>query len=57
MVGYSELLFTTKQAAGSTRQYLLFYLTVAAIYLLMTLLSNAGFSLIERRFRRWQPAL
>ncbi|PTU65826.1 ABC transporter permease [Chromobacterium sp. Panama] len=57
VVGYSELLFTTKQAAGSTRQYLLFYLTVAVIYLLMTLLSNAGFSLIERRFRRWQPAL
>ncbi|WP_018153123.1 ABC transporter permease [Leeia oryzae] len=56
VVGYNELLFTTKQAAGSTRQYLLFYMAVAAIYLLVTLLSNAVFVRFERSFRRWMPA-
>jgi polar amino acid transport system permease protein len=56
VVGYNELLFTSKQAAGSTRQYLLFYLAVAAIYLSFTLLSNAVFYRFERNFRRWMPA-
>lgn len=55
VVGYNELLFTSKQAAGSTREYLLFYLAVALIYLGVTLASNAVFGLIERRFRRWMP--
>ncbi|MDN0076216.1 ABC transporter permease subunit [Crenobacter sp. SG2303] len=56
VVGYNELLFTTKQAAGSTREYLLFYLSVAAIYLAVTLLSNAVFGRFERNFSRWMPA-
>jgi len=57
VVGYNELLFTTKQAAGSSRQYLLFYLAVALIYLAITLLSNLLFARVERSFRRWLPAL
>jgi polar amino acid transport system permease protein len=56
VVGYNELLFTTKQAAGSTRQYLLFYVAVGLIYLVLTLLSNLVFNHFERSFRRWMPA-
>lgn len=56
VVGYNELLFTTKQAAGSTRQYLLFYVAVALLYLAVTLLSNLVFQHFERRFQRWMPA-
>ncbi|MXR37615.1 ABC transporter permease [Craterilacuibacter sinensis] len=56
IVGYSELLFTTKQAAGSTREYLLFYLSVSALYLLITLLSNLLFSRIDHHIARWMPA-
>lgn len=56
VVGYSELLFTTKQAAGSTREYLLFYVAVSLIYLLMTLLSNLLFTHADRRIARWMPA-
>ena len=32
IVGYSELLSVGKQAAGSTKHYLVFYLAVAAVY-------------------------
>lgn len=56
VVGYSELLFTTKQAAGSTREYLLFYVSVSVVYLLITLLSNLLFSRFDRRIGRWMPA-
>jgi len=52
VVGFSELLYIGKQAAGSTKQYFLFYSAVGAIYLAMTLGSNALFRLAERRFRR-----
>ncbi len=57
VVGFSELLYTAKQAAGSTREYLLFYLAVGAIYLAMTLGSNAAFRLLERQVRRGIPAV
>ena len=56
VVGYNELLFTAKQAAGSTKMYLLFYLSVGAMYLVITLLSNGVVARIESRFRRWMPA-
>ena len=56
VVGYNELLFTAKQAAGSTKMYLLFYLSVGAMYLVITLLSNGVVARIEARFRRWMPA-
>lgn len=52
VVGFSELLYIGKQAAGSTKHYFLFYLVVGAIYLVMTLGSNALFRLVERRFSR-----
>jgi polar amino acid transport system permease protein len=56
VVGYNELLFTAKQAAGSTKMYLLFYLSVGAMYLVITLLSNLVVERFESRFRRWMPA-
>ena len=56
VVGFSELLYTAKQAAGSTREYMLFYLAVGAIYLAMTLGSNALFRFLERQVRRGIPA-
>lgn len=57
VVGTSELLFTAKQAASSTRQYLLFYLTAAAFYYALTLLSNLLSGWLERRTRRWMPSV
>jgi polar amino acid transport system permease protein len=56
VVGFTELLYTGKQAAGSTRQYFLFYCAVGAIYLAMTLGSNVVFRAVERRLRRGIPA-
>ena len=55
VVGFTELLYTAKQAAGSTRHYFLFYCAVGAIYLVMTLGSNVLFRLAERRLRRGIP--
>ncbi len=55
VVGYTELLSTAKQAASSTREYLHYYLIVAAIYFAITKLSNLLFRRIERRFGRWMP--
>jgi polar amino acid transport system permease protein len=56
VVGYNELLFTAKQAAGSTKMYLLFYLCVGLMYLVITLLSNLVVERVEQRFRRWMPS-
>lgn len=57
VVGTSELLYTARQAAGSTRHYLTFYLTAAALYYVLTVLSNLFSGWLERRFRRWIPAV
>ncbi|HEX9906472.1 MAG TPA: ABC transporter permease [Propylenella sp.] len=57
VVGFSELLYVGKQAAGSTKEYFLFYMAVGAIYLVMTLGSNVVFRLAERRLRRSVPAV
>ncbi len=52
VVGFSELLYTAKQAAGSTKHYFVFYLAAGAIYLAMTLGSNLVLRLLERQLRR-----
>ena len=57
VVGFSELALTTRQAAGSTRAYFMFFLVAASMYLCLTLLSNVVFGYLERRARRGQPAL
>lgn len=51
VVGYTELTLATRQAAGNTKMYFLFYMTAAAIYLIITLVSKRGFSWLEQRFR------
>ncbi|SEB53240.1 amino acid ABC transporter membrane protein 1, PAAT family [Pseudomonas saponiphila] len=55
IVGYSELLSVGKQAAGSTKHYLVFYLAVAAFYFVITLVSGRLFRVLERRTNRWLP--
>lgn len=56
VVGFFELATTTKEAAGSTRNYLLFYSAAMVLYLSITLISNVGFRKLEARYRRGQAA-
>jgi len=56
VVGFSELALVTRQAAGVTREYLMFYLAAAGLYLCLSLLSNLFFRWLERRYRRGQAA-
>ena len=51
VVGYTELTLATKQAAGNTKMYFLFFMVAAAIYMIITLVSKRGFSWLERRVR------
>jgi polar amino acid transport system permease protein len=55
VVGYTELLLATRQAAGNTKLYLAFFLTAAMAYLSITLISNQVFNWLERHFRRGMP--
>ncbi|MGB0844677.1 MAG: ABC transporter permease, partial [Alphaproteobacteria bacterium] len=55
VVGFSELALETKQAAGATKAYFMFYVAAGVLYLLLTLFSTLVFSRIERHFRRGQP--
>jgi polar amino acid transport system permease protein len=57
VVGFTELATTTRQAAGSTRSYLMFYVAAACLYLALTLISNVAFRALEKRSRRGQPEL
>ncbi len=57
VVGFTELALATRQAAGVSKQYLLFFLVAAAVYLTITMLSNQLFGWLERRVRRGQPKL
>lgn len=52
VVGFSELTLVTRQAAGATKHYLMFFLAAGALYLLLTLVSNFVIRQIERRARR-----
>lgn len=57
VVGFTELALATKQAAGVSKLYLMFYLVALFTYLAITLLSNQVFGWLERRVRRGQPKL
>ena len=57
VVGYQELALATRQAAGMTKSYFMFYLAAGALYLLITLISNQVFKYAERHVRRGQPSL
>lgn len=47
VTGLAELMRTSQLAAGSTRQYFLFYITGACLYLILTSLSDRVFSAAE----------
>lgn len=57
VVGFSELTMTTRQAAGSTRAYFMFFMAAAILYLCVSLVSNQIFRVLENRSRRGQPEL
>jgi polar amino acid transport system permease protein len=57
VVGYTELALATRQAAGNTKLYLTFFFAAGLIYLLITLISQKGFAILERRVRRGQRRL
>jgi polar amino acid transport system permease protein len=57
IVGYSELALETKQAAGSTKHYFLFFLASAMIYLVISLASLRAFGFLDRKIRRGQPGV
>lgn len=52
VVGFSELTLVTRQAAGTTKHYLLFFMAAAVLYLGLTLISNVFIGIVERRARR-----
>lgn len=55
VVGFTELTLATRQAAGSTKAYMLFFCTAGAMYLAITLISTAVIKAIEKRSRRGFP--
>lgn len=57
VVGFTELTLATKQAAGVSKLYLMFYVITLLVYLSVTLISNQIFGWLERRVRRGQPKL
>jgi polar amino acid transport system permease protein len=57
VVGFSELTLVTRQAAGSTKAYMTFYLGAGVLYLLVTFVSSVVIGLIERRARRGMPRM
>ena len=56
VVGFTELTLATRQAAGTTKAYMLFFLAAGALYLLLTLVSNVAIYYIERRARKGMPS-
>lgn len=57
VVGDQELALATRLAGASTKQYFLFFMAAALMYLAITLVSNVIFRQIERQVRRGQPSL
>ena len=57
VIGSTELANVTRIAAGGSKQYLIFYLIAAMIYLTISISSNQLFAWLERRMRRGQQRL
>jgi len=57
VVGFFELTLATRQAAGVTKAYLLFYLAAGALYLALSLFSNAIIGRVEAWSRRGMPSV
>jgi polar amino acid transport system permease protein len=55
VVGFTELTLATRQAAGTTKAYMLFFLAAGFLYLMVTLVSNVFIGWAERRSRRGLP--
>jgi octopine/nopaline transport system permease protein len=56
VTGLAELMRTSQVAAGSTRQYFLFFIAGGALYLVLTSLSDRVFNRAERRADRSMPS-
>ncbi|OHV73299.1 ABC transporter permease [Ensifer sp. LCM 4579] len=52
VVGFAELTLVTRQAAGATKAYFLFFCAAGALYLALTLVSNLFIGVIEWHARR-----
>lgn len=55
VTGLAELMRTSQLAAGSTRQYFLFFIAGGCLYLLLTIVSDQVFGWFERRANRSMP--
>lgn len=56
VIGIAELMRTSQVAAGSTRQYFLFYIVGGVLYLLLTSLSDRVFNGAERQAKKSMPS-
>jgi octopine/nopaline transport system permease protein len=56
VTGLAELMRTSQVAAGSTRQYFLFFIVGGALYLILTSLSDRVFNRAERHANRSMPS-
>jgi octopine/nopaline transport system permease protein len=56
VTGLAELMRTSQVAAGSTRQYFLFFIAGGVLYLVLTSLSDRVFNRAERRADRSMPS-
>ena len=52
VIGFSELTLVTRQAAGATQHYIMFFLVAGVLYLALTLISNVALRRFERYARR-----
>lgn len=52
VVGFTELSLAARQAGGATKHYFLFLMAAGLLYLIVTLVSNWIFRLIENRVNR-----
>lgn len=57
VVGFSELVLETRQAAGVTKAYFTFFSAAGVLYLLLSIGSNALISRLEERARRGMPKM
>jgi polar amino acid transport system permease protein len=55
VVGFTELVLATRQAAGNTKAYMLFFIAAGAMYLALTLVSNIAIHYIEKHARKGMP--
>ncbi|UGX88042.1 MULTISPECIES: ABC transporter permease [unclassified Phyllobacterium] len=57
VVGFSELTLVTRQAAGTTKAYFLFFIAAGVLYLAITLFSNLILAKVEQWARRGMPSV